>query len=184
MPASRLQVRAENLSAWLLFLQTYLSYQDTVSLYSLLRHTQRYHRHVWNTFLWGMSSTLDLVLQYHQMSPLQLGAPWTALQSVACLLHWQVLLALAAHLSIKGRDELLLVGNKRVDHSRYIHCRHLASLNWAKTTARKVTFGDLVRLKRVWQYYEENKKGKQIDKNASSSRICYPMRIVQVSSGI
>ena len=34
------------------------------------------------------------------------GYPLTALQSVACLLHWQVFLALAAHLSVKGRDEL------------------------------------------------------------------------------
>ena len=39
-------------------------------------------------------------------TPLQLGSPLTALQSVACLLHWQVLLALAAHLSMKERDVL------------------------------------------------------------------------------
>ena len=53
------------------------------------------------------SSALDLVfLQCHQMPTLQLGTPLIALQLVACLLHWQVLLALAAHLSVKGRDEL------------------------------------------------------------------------------
>ena len=59
-------------------------------------------------FLWGMSlSALDLVfLQSHQLPPLQLGSPLTALQSMACLLHWQVLLALAAHLSVKERDVL------------------------------------------------------------------------------
>ena len=52
-------------------------------------------------------SALDLVfLQSHQLPPLQLGSPLTALQSVACLLHWQVLLALAAHLSVKERDVL------------------------------------------------------------------------------
>ena len=32
--------------------------------------------------------------------------PLTAPKSVACLLHWQVLLALAAHLSVKERDAL------------------------------------------------------------------------------
>ena len=110
VPAARLRESAVNLSACLIFLASHLCDHDTVSLYGLLRYVQRHHAdHMLDIpFLWGMSlSTLDLVfLQSHQLPPLQLGSPLTALQLVACLLHWQVLLALAAHLSVKERDVL------------------------------------------------------------------------------
>ena len=110
VPACRLQESAGNLSACLIFLASHLCDRDTISLYGLLRYTQSHHAdHMLDIpFLWGMSSSaLDLVfLQCHQMPTIQLGSPLTALQTVACLLHWQVLLALAAHLSLKERDEL------------------------------------------------------------------------------
>ena len=110
VPAGRLRESADNLSACLIFLASHLCDHDTASLYGLLRYVQHHHAdHTQDIpFLWGMSlSALDLVfLQSHQLPPLQLGCPLTALQSVACLLHWQVLLALAAHLSVKERDVL------------------------------------------------------------------------------
>ena len=115
VPADRLRERAGNLSACLEFIASNLCDHDTASLYGLLRYTQRHHAdHMLDIpFLWGMSS---LTLQCHQMPILQMGTPLTALQSVACLLHWQVFLALAAHLSVKGRDELR---HYLVSHPRY-----------------------------------------------------------------
>ena len=110
VPAGRLRESADNLSACLIFLATHLCDQDAASLYGLLRYVQLHQAdHTLDIpILWGMSlSALDLIfLQSHQLPPLQLGSPLTALQSVACLLHWQVLLALATHLSMKEPDVL------------------------------------------------------------------------------
>ena len=95
VPAGRLRESADNLSACLIFLATHLCDQDAASLYGLLRYVQLHQAdHTLDIpFLWGMSlSALDLIfLQSHQLPPLQLGSPLTALQSVACLLHWQAL---------------------------------------------------------------------------------------------
>ena len=110
VPAGRLREGADNLSACLIFLATHLCDPASANLYGLLRYVQLHHANqtLDIPFLWGMSlSALDLVfLQSHQLPPLQLGSPLTALPSVACLLHWQVLLALASHLSRKERDAL------------------------------------------------------------------------------
>ena len=110
VPAGRLREGADNLSACLIFLAMHLCDPASANLYGLLRYVQLHHadQTLDIPFLWGMSlSALDLVfLQSHQLPPLQLGSPLTALPSVACLLHWQVLLALASHLSMKERDAL------------------------------------------------------------------------------
>ena len=134
VPASRLRKSIGNLSACLLFLATNLRDHNTTSFYVLLRYTQRHHADnmLDITFLWGMSSsTLDLVfLQCHQMPTPQLGTPLTILQSVACLLHWQVLLALAAHLSIEGQDELChYMVRSAFSHTDYLSDAHF-HMHW------------------------------------------------------